>query len=85
MHTTLLQKYEEYFLFANGFFALQLKGYCLKKFKKTDWMSLVPYNLMIVMKNKGYSVRKTIFLIEITYPIRLGSYAIRGACLRVLP
>lgn len=49
-------------------------------------MSLVPYNLMIVMKNKGYSVRKTIFFsIEITYPIRLGSYAIRGACLRVLP
>lgn len=48
-------------------------------------MSLVPYNLMIVMKNKGYSVRKTILSIEITYPIRLGSYAIRGACLRVLP
>lgn len=36
MHISFSRLYEEYFLFANGFFALQLKGYCLNKFKKTD-------------------------------------------------
>ena len=35
-------------------------------------MSLVPYNLMIVMKNKGYSVRKTIFFNRNYLPHSLG-------------
>lgn len=35
-------------------------------------MPLVPYNLMIVMKDKGYSVRKTIFFDRNYLPHSLG-------------